>query len=199
MGGAIDGGASGAFLDLPPDLSDPRKAAIAVLPVAYDATSSWHKGADKGPAAMIEASANLEWWDIETASEVCRRGIVTLAEVRCDGPPEEMSEIVRARVAAMLGRGWFPVVLGGEHSVSIGAIDAMADAHGDLVVLQVDAHADTRESYEGSTHNHACVMARARERCEIVQVGIRSICAEEALGLDPERVFYAHDIVRCAR
>jgi len=95
-------------------------------------------------------------------------------------------------------RGALPIVLGGEHSVTIGAVEAAAtasDAAGrSFSVLQVDAHADTRESYHGSRYNHACVMARAREHGPIVQVGIRAIDASERPGLDEDRVIWAHEI-----
>jgi agmatinase len=82
--------------------------------------------------------------------------------------------------------------------VTIGAVEAAADRFDDLTVLQIDAHGDTRETYEGSTHNHACVMARARERAAIVQVGIRAVDGEEMAGLAPGRVFWAHEIASSA-
>jgi agmatinase len=180
------------FLGL--DLIDPADAAIVIIPVPYDLTSTWHKGADRGPRALLEASAAVELYDIETDSEVHERGIATLPPIECAGPPEEMSALVHAAVGRVLQRGQLPVVLGGEHSVTIGAVKAAATHARDLTVLQIDAHADTREEYEGSTHNHACVMARARERAAIVQVGIRSVDASEMRRLERERVFFAHDI-----
>jgi agmatinase len=94
----------------------------------------------------------------------------------------------------MLDRSKFPVVLGGEHSVSIGAIQAVAKRFDNLTVLQLDAHTDLRDSYEGSTHNHACMMARAKELVPIVQVGIRSMDICEKPNLDNERVFFAHTL-----
>jgi agmatinase len=112
-----------------------------------------------------------------------------------DSGPKELAGLVRTAAAAVLARGAIPVVIGGEHSVTIGAVEAAADAFPGVGVLQIDAHGDTRESYEGSTHNHACVMARARERCPIVQVGIRAVDSSEIPGLDPNRVFWAHEIV----
>ncbi len=181
------------FFDLPADVSDER-AAAAILPVPYDATSSWLKGAADGPEALLEASQYVEVWDVETRSEPWRRGIATLPPLRLDGPPEELAARVAASVGAILDRRQLPVVLGGEHSVTIGAAEAAADRFPGLSVLQIDAHADTRESYHGSTHSHACVMARVRERCPIVQVGIRSLDTAEVAGLDPERVFWAHEI-----
>jgi agmatinase len=176
--------------------ADPSRAAAAILPVPYDLTSTWRKGADRGPSALLEASATVELYDIETASEPWRRGIATLPPVLHDGGPEELAELVRERVAAVLERDALPVVLGGEHSVTIGAVEAVTEAFPGAGILQVDAHGDTREAYEGSTHNHGCVMARARERGPIVQVGIRAVDAAEMEALDPERVFWAHAIAR---
>jgi len=183
-----------SFLGLPPEARDPARSAAALLPVPYDATSSWLKGADQGPRALIEASQYVELWDIETASEPWRRGIATLPALDGEGAPEALCDAVEAAVTRILAGGQLPIVLGGEHTVTIGAVRAAAGRHHSLSVLQIDAHADTRESYEGSTHSHACVMARAREICPIVQVGIRSLDSEELAALDGERVFWAHDI-----
>ena len=194
----LDQGCSGAYLDLPAEMSDPKAAAVAVLSVPYDATSTWRKGADKGPAALIAASAIVEWFDIETGTEMCRKGITTLPAIEHQGDPIALAAKVRAKVGAMFDRGWFPVVLGGEHSISVGAIEAAAERNPGLVVVQIDAHGDTRESYEGSTHNHACVMARARSTpgvSGIVQIGLRAIEAGEMQGLDPARTFFAYEIV----
>ena len=181
------------FFELPPEYRDPARAAAAVLPVPYDRGSSWKRGAG-GPAAMLEASTYVEWHDVETASEPYRRGIATLEPIEFAGPPEELAPRVSAAVGAIVDRGQLPVIVGGNHSVPIGAIEAASDRFPGLTVLQIDAHGDTRETYHGSTHNHACVMARARERCPIVQVGIRSLDPSEIPALDRERVFYAHDI-----
>lgn len=180
-------GEDGVIVDL-------STAEAAIIPVPYDLTSTWRKGADRGPSALLDASGTIELYDIETDSEPWRRGIVTLPPILHDGGPEELAERVRAATAEVLARGAVPVVIGGEHSVTIGAVEAAADAFPGIGVLQIDAHGDTRETYEGSTHNHACVMARARERCSIVQVGIRAVDASELPGLDPDRVFWAHEI-----
>ncbi|MCA9285976.1 MAG: arginase family protein, partial [Phycisphaerales bacterium] len=134
------------FGGLPKAFRDPNAAAIAVVPVPYDGTSTWKKGADKGPAALIEASANMELYDIATRSEVYRRGIVTLPPVRHQGKPDKLARKVEKVVSDQFARGRFPVVLGGEHSVSIGAFRAAAAAHKSLSILQIDAHGDTRES-----------------------------------------------------
>ena len=146
------------------------------------------------PAAILEASWYVEPWDLETASEPCREGIATLPELAHDGPPELLADRLEASVGEILDRQQLPVVLGGEHSISIGPIRAAAARSGALSVLQIDAHGDTRESYHGSAYNHGCVMARAREVCPIVQVGIRSVDTSEVASMDTERVIFAHQI-----
>ena len=182
------------FFELEPEYRNPERSAAAILPVPYDRTSSWKKGADRGPEAILDASTYVEVYDIETDSEPFRHGIATLQPVLCSDPPEQLATQVNNRVGGLLDRGQLPVVVGGEHSVTIGAVDAARDRFADLSVLQIDAHADTREEYRGSPYNHACVMARVRERCPIVQVGIRSLDSEEVSALDRERVFFAHEI-----
>jgi len=176
------------------EFTDYENAKIVVLPVPYDGTSTWLKGADKGPEAILEASANMELYDIETDSEVYTKGIATLDPVTENASPEAMSDAVEMKVDAMLNDKKFPVILGGEHSVSIGAFRAFAKHYENYSVLQLDAHSDMRDSYEGSDHNHACVMARAKEMATVAQVGIRSSCIEEKHNIEPDRIFYAHEI-----
>jgi agmatinase len=182
------------FGAIPIEYADENTARVVVLPVPYDETSTWMKGADKGPAAIIEASANMELFDIETGSEVYRQGIFTAPPVTEKRTPEAMVAAVAERVAGYLGREKFVVTLGGEHSVSVGSIQAHAARYPRLSVLQLDAHADLREDYAGSRFNHACVMARVREICPIVQVGIRSMDRAELAGVPSGSVFWAHDI-----
>lgn len=184
------------FLDLPPGLADSTRAAAWLIPVPFDATSSWHKGADLGPQAIINASAALEWFEPETRTVPAREGIRTMPSVTtpATGDPAELASAVAGVVGGVLDAGALPIVLGGEHSVTIGAVSACAERQGGLVVLQIDAHADTRETYHGSAHSHACVMARAREVADIVQVGIRSVGEEELERLDASRVVWAHEI-----
>lgn len=171
-----------------------EKAKIAVLPVPFDGTSTWLKGADKGPEAILEASANMELYDIETNSEVYKQGIATLEAVTEASSPEAMSREVEKQVDAILKDKKFPVILGGEHSVSIGAFHAVAKHYDNFSILQLDAHSDMRSEYEGSSHNHACVMARAKEVATVAQVGIRSSAIEEKENIETDRIFYAHEI-----
>lgn len=176
-----------------------KTAEIAILPVPYDGTSTWIKGADKGPEALLDASYNLEFYDIETQTEVFEHGIATLDPVVEASSPEAMSCEVERRMEQILDDGKFPVLIGGEHSVSIGAFRAMARRYPNISFLQLDAHSDMRDEYEGSSHNHACVMARAKElTSNITQVGIRSSAREEQHNIDPKRTFYAHQIANDA-
>lgn len=184
------------FLDIAEEFSSAEDSRVHIIPVPYDATSTYRKGADLGPAAMIAASSQVEWFDIETETEPHLQGIHTQPPVICtSNEPADLSPMVGERVGAVLDAGGLPVVLGGEHSVSIGAILATSQRYPDLTVLQIDAHGDTRESYHGSTHNHACVMARAREVAGIVQVGIRAIDQSEWDAIEPGRTFFAHEIL----
>ncbi len=197
MGGVFDAAelrTGAAFLGYSADGFQPTAPIAAVIPVPYDKTSTWHKGADRGPGALLEASAAVEEYDIQTAWTPIRAGIATLADVVCDGGPEAMCDLVEERVGRVLDAGVMPLVLGGEHSVTIGAVRAAAARSEKLTVLQIDAHTDLRESYEGSACNHACVMARAREVASIVQVGIRAIDQGELEGMDRGRVFWGHEI-----
>jgi len=179
---------------LPEQYSNAENAGIVIVPVAYDGTSTWMKGADKGPAAVCEASANMELYDIETDSEVYKKGIFTENAIGGEISTREMIEAVHEAVRYYIEKDKFTVVIGGEHSVSIGSIKAHAERYPDLTVLQLDAHADLRDEYNGSKYNHACVMARARELCPIVQVGIRSMDSSEKERMDVSNVFFAEKI-----
>lgn len=180
--------------DFPIENSLYENSEIVLIPVPYDGTSTWIKGADKGPQAIIEASDSIEMWDIETQSEVYLKGIHTDSAVLEKSSPEAMFEAVYQRVAQRLSDEKWVGILGGEHSVSCGSIKAHAEKFADLTVLQIDAHADLREVYHGSKFNHACVMRRAQEWCRVVQVGIRSVCKEEMEFIDPNSIFYAHQL-----
>ena len=167
---------------------------IIILPVPYDETSTWMKGSDKGPDAILEASVNLEFYDIETASEAHLKGIHTVEPVLEKETPGSMVKAVYERTLALLEDKKFPVIIGGNHSVPIGAIKAFSEAFENLSVLQLDAHGDLRPIYEGSEFNHACAMARAREYAPIVQVGIRSMSVEELPFAESDRIFYSHQL-----
>jgi agmatinase len=182
------------FGGIPPTYSAYESSPVVILPVPFDATSTWIKGADKGPDAILEASANMELYDIETDSEVWLNGIHTAEPLIENASPEILAGKVHQNVTKFLKDGKFVVILGGEHSVTIGAVQAFAEQIPGLSVLQIDAHTDMRQEYEGSRFNHACVMARVRELCPIVQVGIRSMDVVEKPYLAKDRIFFAKDI-----
>lgn len=182
------------FAGLTSPYSDYETAKIVVLPVPYDATSSWVHGAEKGPEKLLEASVQLEWYDTETHTEVYKHGIHTAQPVDEQRSPEHLCAAVEQRVGALFDADKFPVTIGGNHTVSIGAIRAAAQRYDNLTVLQLDAHSDLRRTYEGSELNHACVMNQAKKVAQITQVGIRSQCIEETDNFDPERIFWARDI-----
>lgn len=179
---------------MPEGFNDYDSSRIVIVPVPYDGTSTWMKGADEGPRAIIEASRNMYLYDIETDSEVYKQGIYTDSPVVDKDSPESMIHAVKDRVAKHLDADKFIVTVGGEHSVSIGAVHAHARKFQGLSVLQIDAHADLQDEFNGSKFNHACVMARVKELCPVVQVGIRSIDSIERAAADPDRIFYAEEI-----
>ena len=182
--------------DLPHPFSDREYSSIVLLPVPYDATSTWIKGADRGPAALLEASANMELYDIETDTEVFRKGIHTDAPLTPPDNPEAMVFQVEERVDEWLRQKKMVVTLGGEHSISLGAVRAHHNRYPEMSVLQLDAHTDLRPEYEGSPYNHACVMSRIREHCPITQVGIRSMDAAERAFIQPDRFFPQEQLIR---
>ena len=183
-----------SFCGLPDNDSAYAQASIVILPIPFDKTSTWLKGADKGPAAIIEASKYLELYDIETDSEVYRKGIFTAKPLHA----ASSSVLLRktdTTVARYLKDNKLVVTLGGDHSVSIGVIKAYAKHYRDLSILHLDAHTDSRDSYDGTPYNHACVIARAREFTKnIVSVGIRSMDSSERAHVDRKKMFFAHDI-----
>lgn len=167
---------------------------IVLIPVPYDGTSTWGKGADKGPEAFLHASENMELYDIETNTEVYKQGIYLSESVTENTSPEAMVNAVHATVKSNIIRNKFVTMFGGEHSVSIGAIRAFNECFQDLSVLQIDAHADLRKEYDGSPYNHACALYEANENTNLVQVGIRSMDKSEKSVMNEENVFFAHDM-----
>ncbi|APQ17609.1 agmatinase [Maribacter hydrothermalis] len=172
-----------------------EKSKIILIPVPYDGTSTWGKGADKGPEAFLEASENMELYDIETDSEVYKQGIHLTDPITENSSPEAMVNEVHNITKDFIKRNKFVTLFGGEHSVSIGSIRAFNECFDDLTVLQIDAHADLRESYEGTKYNHACAVYEANQTTNLVQVGIRSMDVIEKTLMDDEKTFFAHDMV----
>jgi len=157
-------------------------AKFVVIPVPYDLTSTYQSGSRRGPGAILDASANMELYDEELRKETYLAGIHTLLPLAADARgPEAMVASVNEQITHVLAQGKIPVMLGGEHSISFGAVQAMREKYPTLSVLQLDAHADLRDSYQGSPYSHAAVARRIAEICPLVQVGIRSLSAEEAV------------------
>lgn len=183
------------FLDMDDEFLQLESAAYVLLSVPYDGTSTFVKGADKGPQAILDASDSLELYDIQYDIDASKAGVYTDHHEYDLSTSEAMVKSVYGRVSHFLDMGKRVAMVGGEHSVSVGAIRAMSERFPDLTVLQIDAHADLRDEYHGSPYNHACVMRRAQEYARVVQVGIRSVCEEEQCNIVPENIFYAHDVV----
>jgi len=186
------------FLGIEPPHSGYAAAAAAVLPVPYEATTSYVEGTRRGPQAILRASQQVELYDEELRRETHRAGIATLPPVETDGLRyEQAAERFAAAARQVLADGKLLVALGGEHSITPPLVEACAAVHGPLAVLQLDAHADLRDAYGGTPHSHACVMRRIRERGHrAVQVGIRALCQDEADLIRTQRypVFFAHEM-----
>ena len=165
-------------------------AQILILPVAYEGTVSFGTGTGAGAMAIIDASRNMELYEEETDAEVYKIGIHTLDEFKPRENPEAMMKGLYEHTQKLLENNKFLCMLGGEHSVSAPLIRAHAEKYHNLSVLQIDAHADLRDSYDGTPHSHASIMARVVKdlRIPAVQVGIRSISAPMKRVLLSERL-----------
>jgi agmatinase len=181
------------------EFSSFEQSRILVWPISYEGTVSYGTGTGRGAEAIINASRNMELYDEETDAEVYKLGIHTLDESAELEPPSRMMASLYQRAVELVATGKFITMIGGEHSVSAPVIRAHAERYDNLSVLQIDAHADLRDTYDGTPHSHASIMARVTRdlRLPSVQCGIRSISAEEARALDqlPTRIFWAKDIV----
>ena len=181
------------------EFSSFEKARVLVWPISYEGTVSYGGGTGQGAAAIIDASRNMELYDEETDAEVYKLGIHTLDESPSIDPPERMMKSLYDRAKELVSTSKFITMIGGEHSVSAPIIRAHAEKYSSLSVLQIDAHADLRDSYDGTPYSHASIMARVVKDLHIpaVQVGIRSISVDEARVINqlPTRIFWAKDIV----
>lgn len=187
-----------SFGGLPDKPEDFDKASIAILPVPFDGTVSYRTGTRNGPGAIIEASRNMELYNEESGGEISDFGVFTLDELEPTlQSPEAMTLRVRDAMRGIMKAEKFPIMLGGEHSITIGAVEAMSEKHPDLSVLQFDAHSDLRDSYWGTRYSHASAMRRVMDFAPVTQVGIRSASKEEESRLreNAERIFRAEKIV----
>jgi agmatinase len=182
------------FGDIEDKYANFNTASVLLQPIPYDGTSTWGKGADKAFDVFLEASENMELYDIETDSEVYKEGIHILQEISENDSPEQVYQAVTSKTSELLKTDKFLTFLGGEHSVSIGIIEAYRQKYSDLTVLQLDAHADLRKSYLGSKYNHACAMHRASKNTNHIQVGIRSMDSSEKKFLNRKKCFFAEEM-----
>ena len=182
------------YAGIPEKYAKLEHAKIVLIPVPYDGTSTWQKGADKGPKAFLEASENMELYDIETDSEVYKQGVYLTDAVTENTSPESMVNAVHEVTKKYIKRNKFVTVFGGEHSISIGTIRAFNEMFPNLTVLHIDAHADLRKSYDGSSCNHACAVYEASQNTNLIQVGIRSMDVKEKTIMNLEKTYFAHDM-----
>ena len=182
------------FAGIPDELGSFSRSTILLQPIPYDGTSTWRKGAGKGYDAFLQAAYNMELYDIETDSEVYTKGIHLLRPILENRTPESVYKAIYQRVKELLETEKFLTFYGGEHSVSIGIIRAYYEKWRNITVLQLDAHADLRPEYNGSPYNHACALHDASLKTRLVQVGIRSMDVTEKKFLQPDNVFYDHDL-----
>lgn len=183
------------FAGIPREYAKLETSKIVLIPVPYDGTSTWQKGADLGFDAFQEASENMELYDIETDSEVYKEGIYSTEKLDGFSSPDEMVQKVHDETKKYILKKKFVTLFGGEHSISIGSIRAFNECYDNLTVLHIDAHADLRKEYEGTPYNHACAMYEANENTNLVQVGIRSMDISETRVMNSEKVFFAHEMV----
>src|SRR5580765_952101 len=185
--------ALGEFGGTTPTTTDFAKARVVILPVPLDRTTSYVSGTRNGPHEILVASSHLDLWDEETQTDVHSIGIYTPPEM--EFPFAGMDDVVceiRRVASELVNRDKFPFILGGEHSITPAVVGAVAAKHPGLSVLQIDAHADLRDSFMGTPHNHACAMRRTLDYAPVTQVGIRSLSSEEAADIPSlnARVFY---------
>ena len=171
-----------------------ENAKIVLIPVPYDGTSTWQKGADKGPEAFLNASENMELYDIETDTEVYQQGVFLADAVTENSSPESMVDAVHEVTKKYIKKNKFVTIFGGEHSISIGTIRAFNEMYPSLTVLHIDAHADLRKEYEGSKCNHACAVYEASQTTNLIQVGIRSMDVMEKTVMDADKTYFAHEM-----
>lgn len=185
--------AVGEFGGTLPTKTDFDRARVVILPVPLDRTTSYVGGTRNGPHEILVASSHMELWDEEIEADVSSIGIFTLPEMEFPfAGLDDVTAEIRRVASEIVARGKFPVFLGGEHSITGPIVAAMAQKFSGLSVLQIDAHADLRDTFMGTPHNHACAMRRALEYARATQVGIRSMSPEEAAAAPtlPTEIFY---------
>ncbi|MEK7519512.1 MAG: agmatinase, partial [Patescibacteria group bacterium] len=170
-----------------------EKSKFIIFPVPYNSTTYWKSGTKEGPQALIEASRHIELYDIETKKDPSKEGIFTLEPLLpSKNSPKETMDLIKNVIDRTLKDGKFPLMIGGEHSITFGAVEAFKEKFSDFSVLQIDAHTDLRDEFEGTKYHHACVMKRIKDLgIPITQVGIRSTSRGEDKA---ENIFFSPEI-----
>ncbi|MFQ5824494.1 MAG: agmatinase [bacterium] len=186
------------YLDLPKYLTNLENAQVVILSIPYESSTTYGKGTKNGPKAILEASQHIETYDEELEIEPCQMGISTQMPFdSLDPVPEKSIMQITEACENFLKQNKFVVSLGGEHTVTVGVIQAFKKYFPNMWVLQLDAHSDLRDSYMNSPLNHACVMARVAELCPYIGLGIRSsIPDERELLKAPSKIFYAFEMTQ---
>ncbi len=188
------------YLGLEEEFSNYQKSKVAVLQVPYEGTVTYGKGTSKAPQAIIEASRNLELYDEELDKNFSVIGIATLAPTKVDKDSKKTAENLYQDTKKVLSSNKFPVIFGGEHSITWGAVKACNEKYPDLSVLYLDAHGDLRDIYDDNKYNHACSLKRVLDVCQnFVEVGVRSMSDEEAELIKKTKmiknIYFAKDIM----
>ena len=187
------------FLALPSEFSEIQSSKFVILPVPYEQTTTFKTGTKEGPQAIINASQEVETFDEELKQETFKAGIHTLEEMEITmGGPEVMVEKIYQIAKELVDMNKRVVLLGGEHTTSIGMVKALSESYENLSVLQLDAHADLRDSYQESKYSHACTMRRIEEIAPFVGVGIRNLSLEEHHFVGKKKIdlFFAKDLMK---
>ncbi len=178
------------------DDQDYKKARVAVLPIPYDATLTYKTGSREGPRAIINASRTMELYSYELGRDLSKLGVYTMDELEPDySSPENMVKRVKKEVGVLLDDKKIPLILGGEHTVTVGAVQALQEKGREFSVIQFDAHTDSRDELNNSKYMHATVMSRVMEACDsYLHVGIRNIDEAYSKKMKRERVLFMSDI-----
>lgn len=194
---------SANYFGLSAEYAATEQSRVAIVPVPYEATTSYGKGTANGPAAILEASQQVELFDDELWVEPYKLGIQTLPPVIIEPQSAEIEQPFKALtdvVSPLVEFNKFPIILGGEHALTYGSVAACIEKYPDLSILQIDAHADLRKSYEDNVYSHACIsyhLYNLLPQPNITQVGIRNISKEEADWMEEEQpninIFWARN------
>jgi agmatinase len=173
---------------------DYKKAKVVAVPVPYDSTTTYRSGTREGPHALIDASRNMELYSEETGSDISKIGVYTTDEIAPDfSSPENMVKRIESEIKPILNDKKLPLLIGGEHTISLGSLRPIAESNKKITFLHFDAHSDSRDTFMETKYCHACVVARAAELCSTYSVGIRSI-DEQSAKKSGKDILYMKDI-----